>query len=501
MLFDFFKKFPFGLDISDFSIKVFQFISKRKVKAFAKVTLKEGIVKDGFILNKEKLAEKIKEVVGRAKIKSNKVILSLPESKVFIHIFQMPKNLRGRELRNAVSEEAEKKIPLEPSKIYWDCQVVSFQPKSERQSVLYVGISKEIVDGYIEVLDKAELKPLAFDIESAALGRSLLKDFKPKNNVMIVDIGARTTNINIFNKDIVLIAAATVPVAGNQFTKTIAAKLKISLEKAEKLKRSCGLSETKGGGKIMFILQKELQPIIEEIKKTINFYGEDISKILLVGGSAQIPKLTSYFSTNLNLKTNIGKSPIAKKLKQKTILFNTVIGLALRALERDPETAGINLIPLEKRPKPTFIGRKLSKSRIFSFLIIGFVIVAFVFLGWVIYSYIFKPLYIEKTPIKAPLSEELRTGERVTPEVRPEETPLEITPTPEPEEEIPKIVIQETPTGWLRVREKPGTIYPEITKVYPGESYPLLEESAGWYKIELEDGRQGWVSVLYASKK
>lgn len=37
-------------------------------------------------------------------------------------------------------------------------------------------------------------------------------------------------------------------------------------------------------------------------------------------------------------------------------------------------------------------------------------------------------------------------------------------------------IIKETGTGWLRVREGSGTIYPEVTKVYPGESYPLLEE-------------------------
>jgi len=71
----------------------------------------------------------------------------------------------------------------------------------------------------------------------------------------------------------------------------------------------------------------------------------------------------------------------------------------------------------------------------------------------------------------------------------------------EASEEVIMVVIEDTPTGWLRVREGPGTTYDEITKVYPGETYPLLEESAGWYKIELEDGREGWVSGDYASKQ
>jgi uncharacterized protein YgiM (DUF1202 family) len=51
------------------------------------------------------------------------------------------------------------------------------------------------------------------------------------------------------------------------------------------------------------------------------------------------------------------------------------------------------------------------------------------------------------------------------------------------------------------VREKPGSIYLEIAKVYPGETYQQLEKITGWYKIELEDGRQGWISTKYASEQ
>lgn len=64
-----------------------------------------------------------------------------------------------------------------------------------------------------------------------------------------------------------------------------------------------------------------------------------------------------------------------------------------------------------------------------------------------------------------------------------------------------RVVIQDTPTGFLRVRENPSTAGSEIGRVNPGEEYELLEEQNGWYKIKLSDGKTGWVSGQYAKKQ
>lgn len=62
-----------------------------------------------------------------------------------------------------------------------------------------------------------------------------------------------------------------------------------------------------------------------------------------------------------------------------------------------------------------------------------------------------------------------------------------------------KVLILDTPTGWLRVRETPGGA--EIGKVNPGEKYPYISEQApDWVKIEYQTGKQGWVSSQYVKK-
>jgi hypothetical protein len=63
-----------------------------------------------------------------------------------------------------------------------------------------------------------------------------------------------------------------------------------------------------------------------------------------------------------------------------------------------------------------------------------------------------------------------------------------------------KVLILNTPTGFLRVREEASISSKEITQVKPGESYDLLEEKTSWYKIKIDNKTTGWISSQYAKK-
>jgi hypothetical protein len=74
-------------------------------------------------------------------------------------------------------------------------------------------------------------------------------------------------------------------------------------------------------------------------------------------------------------------------------------------------------------------------------------------------------------------------------------------PTPTPEENQQKMLeILTTPVGFLRVRSEPSTLGDEVGQVDPGKQYALLDTDAntGWYKIEYETGKEGWISNQYA---
>lgn len=64
-----------------------------------------------------------------------------------------------------------------------------------------------------------------------------------------------------------------------------------------------------------------------------------------------------------------------------------------------------------------------------------------------------------------------------------------------------KVVILRTPTGFLRVREEPNLTSAEIGRVYLNETFEMLEEKKGWFKIRLNDEKTGWISTQYAKKQ
>lgn len=66
--------------------------------------------------------------------------------------------------------------------------------------------------------------------------------------------------------------------------------------------------------------------------------------------------------------------------------------------------------------------------------------------------------------------------------------------------QTPEVVVKQTPTGFLRVRDKASLNGKEIAQVKPGDKLVLLEELAGWDKIKLADGTEGFVSSTYVEK-
>jgi hypothetical protein len=61
-----------------------------------------------------------------------------------------------------------------------------------------------------------------------------------------------------------------------------------------------------------------------------------------------------------------------------------------------------------------------------------------------------------------------------------------------------KVIILDTPTGFLRVREKDSLSSSEIGTLQPGDKLDLVSEKAGWFEVRLTDGKNGWISATYA---
>lgn len=66
----------------------------------------------------------------------------------------------------------------------------------------------------------------------------------------------------------------------------------------------------------------------------------------------------------------------------------------------------------------------------------------------------------------------------------------------------PFVIIKDTPTGFLRVREEPQTGSKELSQVQPGEKFTYSDvfENGAWFKIKYDGTNSGWVSGQYVEK-
>lgn len=357
----FFQKPSFGLDISDYSIEMISLkgtLSNPRLFAMGRTVLKPGVVEDGKILNKEILKKSLRNVIESprfGKIASNKLIFALPESKTFIHIFDIPEDLKKKEEQDYIKSQASETFPYPSEDLYSDFRVTKTGKVKE---VLLVASPKSIVNDYLEIFKSLSLKPLVMGIESESLSRSLIQGLK--ETVLIADIGARTTNFSIFDKGN-LRFSYTIEIAGNAFSQILSDNLKISFEKAEQLKKQDGLNPNVKEGRIFLIIQKEIQAIIQEIRKIEQYFQkkeeETFSKIILTGGSAMLPYLPEYLNVNLQKQVLVGdpwtkvdiamlqkKKHLEQALEINPILYATCIGSALRGLADAPEKYGINFL-------------------------------------------------------------------------------------------------------------------------------------------------------------
>jgi type IV pilus assembly protein PilM len=258
-----------------------------------------------------------------------------------LHIFELPKGLEKSEIADFIKSQIGQIFPFSLEEIYFDYQM-------KENSVLLAAIPKEIVNGYLEIFKILKLSPLVLETESMAWQRLFGEKGK---TILICDLGAKTTNL-VFFEEGKLKLSFSIEVGGERFTRAISDKLNIPLREAEDIKKRIGLNPEIEGGRIFLILQKEVLEIVEEIRKVENYFrqktGQEIEKIILIGGSALLPYLKEYLAENLEKEISLGnpfqKIELKEKLKTESIFYSTVLGLALRGLEKNPQNAGINLL-------------------------------------------------------------------------------------------------------------------------------------------------------------
>jgi type IV pilus assembly protein PilM len=288
----------------------------------------------------EKMAEVISNLFTDHALARTDVRLALPESLVSTKIISIPP-LSDAELASAIQWQAEQHIPIPLEELSLEYQVI-YRPnrhdKNEQMRVLLVGARKSIIDRYLDVFLRAGIEPTLLETQTLSLIRSL--QFTTADpTTLVAHIGATTSDLAIMHEGELRFVYSHAS-GGQVLTRTIEQALQLDAKQAEQYKRTYGLDQTQLQGKLAEVLFPAVKLFIIEMQKAIQFFasqnpGESVKRVLLSGGTAQLPGLMEFITQQLGTEVLIA-SPFATSTGEipqaNQAAYTVCMGLIMRQL-------------------------------------------------------------------------------------------------------------------------------------------------------------------------
>lgn len=309
------KKQIVGLDIGSRFLKLVEIVDTSEgysLSNFSMTSLDRGVIVDGLLREPGMLSRKIKELFKASGCKAKWVASSLSGHSVITKRISLEK-MEEDELRELLNDEAEKYLPFDDMEdVNFDFQILGDSDNIPNQmEVVVVAAKKDIIDSYTRAIEKAGLKAAIMDMDSFALETMYEAnyDFEAGDIVVLVNIGASITNINVL-KNGCSVFTRDFPIGGTNITEALQEKKGVTFEDAEADILKIGEMDEDEGSKLREDLISLADPLFWELERSIDYFrstfiGEDIDCVLVSGGCAKIPGLVSALSQKLGIEAGI----------------------------------------------------------------------------------------------------------------------------------------------------------------------------------------------------
>jgi len=223
-----------------------------------------------------KIATILKDELAKKNINATEANIVLLGTEMIIRTFYMPV-IPQNELDNAVRFEAKKYIPFKLEELVSDFQV-RFDKTSRKNFILFVGIKKEILDKYLNILEQLKIKARSVEYSGFSIFRLLkLAKVKEKSTSAIINIDlAEEDEVNfiilekglpLFSRDIILTTESPLSPGGTAKIDFAAILEKLKVELRISLDFYLRKFPTKNIKNVIFIAPEDLRLDLETFVK------------------------------------------------------------------------------------------------------------------------------------------------------------------------------------------------------------------------------------------
>lgn len=304
----------------------------------------------------------IRELAKSLKLGSQKAAYALSGQSVFVRFVKLPP-LETEDMGELVKFEAQQNVPFPIDEVVWDWE--KLQTGGIDNEVVLVAIKADSLNDLNSVVAETGLGTRLVDCAPIALYNAFRYNYPAiEESVLLIDVGAKTSNL--IYADGPKFFTRSVSIGGSVLTSAIAKEYNISFAEAENTKLTSGLV-TLGGGHagqldeasaaLGTIIRNSLTRLTAEIQRTNTLFrsqhgGAAPQKVLLAGGTANLPYLREFLEEKLNLpveifnplqRISVGKGIDVDSLAREAHQLGEIVGLGLRAA--DKATINIDLVP------------------------------------------------------------------------------------------------------------------------------------------------------------
>jgi len=318
----------------------------------------------------------LQELLSSGRFTAKHVNLCAPGFHVFSRFVKLPP-VDAAKVEQIVKYEAQQNVPFPLEEVVWDYQILGTTPGGELE-VLLVALKTDIAEGLHRITETAGLRLQVVDVSPAALINAFRFNYSDLEGcTMLLDIGARTSNLLFFEKGKVF--ARSISIGGNMITQEFANEFRLRFDEAERIKIEKGFVSLGGAyeepddpqaAAISKIARQVMTRLHIQMNQTINYYkqnqgGSAPDRLLLSGGVSVMPYVAQFFAEKLNVPVdyfnplrNIAIDPSVnlEELQKVAHTMGEQVGLGLRNLAHCP--VEMNLMPRSSQTMEEFNRKK-----------------------------------------------------------------------------------------------------------------------------------------------
>lgn len=299
----------------------------------------------------EAIQVNLDQFLSKHPVSRSTVMTSVPGHMAFARFAKLPP-VDPKRIPDIVRFEAVQQIPFPIEQVEWDYQVFQ-EPDSPDVEVGIFAITKDRVTDFLENYNAVGLRVDGITLSPLAVYNALAYDMQldeESPGVVFMDIGTTSTDVIIVEEGHLWLR--TLPVGGNNFTDALVRAFKLSVPKAEKLKKEA--STSKYARQIFQAMRPVFADLVQEMQRSLGFYQSlnrdaKLTKLIGVGSTFRLPGMSKFLKQQLQMDVvrldslqNVHmEGRLETEFAEHTMNMATAYGLALQGLELERVSANV----------------------------------------------------------------------------------------------------------------------------------------------------------------